>query len=81
MKTWKRYTFGRYRKGDIQEVVKDPEWQKVREGLKGKSLEEKQLGLQSWMHRKRYSRASRIQVTNYVNALKRAGLIPKKKRH
>jgi hypothetical protein len=72
---WDKIHFGKISKKEIAEYVKENGWQILREYLKGKSLEDKYLRLFAWVYINKCSRASQVQVTNYVNALKRGGLI------
>lgn len=75
MVRWKTLIFGKYNITEIKRAVKEPKWQEFRKGLKGISLEQKFRELKKWLRRNRNSKRAKIQVTNYVNALKRAGLI------
>lgn len=59
----------------IAEAVKMKKWQLYRETLKGKSLKEKKHLLKIWLFKHNNSKNSQIQVQNYLNALKRAGII------
>ena len=58
---------------EILEAVKDKQWQAIRLSLLGTSLEHKFKVLSEW-HSKG-DRKSLVQVANYVNTLKRGGLI------
>lgn len=64
-------------KDEILQAVADGEWQDFRLSLKGKSTEEKLEELRQWLARHTTSSGvgwkSRIQVMNYINALKRGG--------
>jgi len=60
---------------EISKFVKNPTWQEHRKEMKGKSLEEKHRMLTSWLQSHNNSRASQVQVANYVKALRRGGLI------
>ncbi|MEM4720880.1 MAG: hypothetical protein QXT73_02285 [Candidatus Methanomethylicaceae archaeon] len=62
-------------RAEIDAAVKDPEWQKFREGLRGLSLEVRLRKLIEWLKHRNYERVAIIQVINYINALKRAGMI------
>ena len=62
-------------KDEITRHVKSPSWQKLRQELKGTSLEEKHKELRRWLKSHNSSRASTVQVANYVKALRRGGLI------
>jgi hypothetical protein len=68
-------TFGKFNRKDIKKSVNDKEWQKLRVSLKGQSLQTRYKRLNEWLRKNKFSRKSQIQVTNYINALKRAGII------
>ncbi len=72
---WKEIYFGKINRAEIKEAVADPEWQATRLYMKGKSLWIKYLILKNWLDKKHYSSTAKIQVTNYVTALSRGGLI------
>ena len=72
---WNALIFGSYPPSQIQWAVNDREWQTFRETLKGLPVSEKYEKLSYYLFAKEYSPRSQIQVTNYVNALKRGGLI------
>ena len=72
---WNKLIAGPISVEEITKHIKDPVWQKLREELKGKSLEEKYKELSAWLHKHGNSRAAQVQVTNYINALKRGGNI------
>jgi hypothetical protein len=72
--------------GDIQEAVADPRWQALRKSLKGLSTVKKLERLRDWYWHEHYLPLAEyhnmlpneyyyVQVVNYVNALKRGGLI------
>lgn len=77
---WEKLTFDTL-KDETLSVVKDEDWQVLRKSLKGQPLELKYAALSHWIkvspnavalnHRK-------LQVGNYVNALRRAGLVPRR---
>ena len=75
MLDWHKTYFGKVHIKEVLQVVKDEEWQKVRLDIKGKSLEYKHSELCNWLLRNKYSKAAKIQVTNYTTALSRGGLI------
>lgn len=54
-------------------AIRDPEWQAFRLSLKGLSTTEKLRKLRGWLARHSSSEKARIQVQNYINALKRGG--------
>ena len=72
---WNKIHFGKLNKQDILKYVQNETWQKVRRSMKGTSLDIKYTTLQHWLVTNNYSNESKIQVTNYVNALKRGGLL------
>ena len=59
---------------DIAQAVKDKEWQTFRVSLKGLSTAAKLRKLKEYKRTRTGPRAH-VQVENYINALKRAGLI------
>lgn len=72
---WKTLYFGHMPIKEVLEAVKDREWQMVRRGMKGRSLAEKYYTLKGWLLAKGRTRKAQVQVTNYVTALSRGGLI------
>ena len=73
--TIKSLTFGQYSHYSIFEAVNNFDWQMFRISLKGISTEKKVERLKEWLKLNSYSLKSKIQVTNYINALKRGGQI------
>ena len=71
----KHLIFGRYNQETVLWAVDSALWQDYRRSLKGKSTEVKVKLLEQWLIENSYDTKSRIQVTNYIYALKRAGLI------
>ena len=71
----KHLIFGRYNQETVLWAVDSALWQDYRKSLKGKSTEIKVKLLEQWLIENSYDTKSRIQVTNYIYALKRAGLI------
>ena len=55
--------------------VKDDDWQIVRKLILKTSLEFKYTVLQKWLERNKYSEKSKVQTQNYMQALRRSGLI------
>jgi hypothetical protein len=75
---WESLTFGRYGLKEILPAVRYNDWQEVRLWLKGKTLEQRYARLQEWIWTARGPAEllrRQIQVTNYVNALRRGGMI------
>lgn len=72
---WDSLISGSYNRAQVHTAVDDPNWQKFRESLRGKSSPNKYVQLLEWLVKRDYTEKSKIQVTNYVNALRRGGLI------
>lgn len=63
---------------DIGRAVSDERWQRLRVTLSGTSLSFRYKVLRAWLEDEQSGvslTARRIQVANYVNALKRGGMI------
>jgi len=73
--TYKHLIFGKYDMKEVQKAVGDSSWQAFREGLKGLSTSSKLKALESWVREYHQKDRAKVQVTNYVYALKRAGLV------
>lgn len=79
---WHKLYFGHVSMQEVQEAVKDPEWQECRKAMKGQRLLMKYCILVDYLvgatedaqddHEKRMIQ---VRVTNYVTALSRGGLI------
>ena len=67
------YSYGRVTRSDITAAVNDKEWQKFRESMKGESTEEKIFMLVEWQVNHFGEHQAWVQITNYLNALKRGG--------
>ena len=72
---WKELYFGKMNKHEVLSAVADDDWQRVRISMKNTSLEYKYAQLCKWLKLNNYSRKAQVQVTNYVTALSRGGLI------
>ena len=72
---WDKLVFSKYDKEEIKNAVVKRDWQKHRFSMIGQSNNVKYRMLNQWLKKKRQSKIAKVQVTNYVNALKRAGLI------
>lgn len=83
---WRNLYFGHVTLQEVQEAVKDPEWQTLRRSLKGLSLQDKYNRLWDYYqwHYRRYCKGQsplvglkmvEVRITNYVTALSRSGLI------
>jgi hypothetical protein len=59
----------------ILECVKDEKWQEIRLSMKGTTTAQKVQTLREWLDYNDRSFSSRVQVINYVNALKRGGQV------
>ena len=72
---WHLLYFGKMCREEVSIAIRDSEWQKARVGMKGKTTTEKYKNLCLWLSQNNYSRKAQIQVTNYVTALARGGII------
>jgi hypothetical protein len=76
---WGSLIFDSYSRGEIQNAVKDEGWQTLRRGLLGAPLETKFRILKDYALTEDRSEAEqekvRIVVSNYVNALRRGGIV------
>ena len=55
--------------------VNDENWQITRKSMLKTNLEFKYDALQKWLEKNKYSEKSKVQTQNYVQALRRSGLI------
>ena len=75
---WRNLYRGHVTVGEVRTAIQDPEWQCLRESLKGTSLEWKYVVLRDYLMErtsKKEHEARQVRVTNYVTALSRGGLI------
>ena len=74
MKKW-TYPMIPLNMGEILAAVKDKDWQVVRKSMKGVPTEQKLDILEGYYERRNGNQVMliRIQVCNYINALKRGG--------
>lgn len=72
---WNSIHAGKITQQEILKYCQGVSWQALRRLLKGATLEEKFQKLKEWLSLHSNSRASQVQVTNYINALKRGGMI------
>ena len=79
---WSKLYFGKVSPSEVQEAIKNNEWQETRLKMKGMTLGEKYKTLNSYYHRamqkatsEHSKRMIKVRVTNYVTALSRGGLI------
>jgi len=63
---------GKIKREEIKKYISDSQWQKLRVSLKNTSLETKISACNRWLELNKYSYASKIQIINYINALKRS---------
>ena len=57
------------------QAVKNDDWQAVRKSMLRTDLKFKYETLQKWLEKNKYSDKSKIQIQNYMQALRRSGLI------
>ena len=72
---WKELHMGQLSTQEIMTCVNDEQWQLFRQSLRGQTLDEKFIRLKYWMRAHQGEYPAKVQVTNYINALSRAGLI------
>jgi hypothetical protein len=72
---WGELHSGHITQREILVCVNDEQWQLFRESLRGEALDEKFIRLKYWLRAHRGEYPAKVQVTNYVNALARGGLI------
>ena len=80
MNRWDREVPAPLRHEEVKECVSDPIWQVFRVSMKGKSTTQKLVMLDSWCNscieiHGSLTRKCDVQVGNYINALKRGGLL------
>lgn len=75
VETWQPLIFGTYNREAIAAAINDPIWQKLRISLLGTTLAFRHKTLSYYVGYSNMQPFVRIQVTNYVNALKRGGMI------
>ena len=77
---WEKLTFDTPRDETLA-AIRDDDWQILRHSLKGQPLDVKYTALSHWIKVSQnpvqlYRR--KLQVGNYVNALRRAGIVPRR---
>lgn len=72
---WRKLYFGHVSVADMRKYTPNVDWQAARLSMKGTTTGFKYRVLCGWLLDCDFSYASRIQVTNYVTALSRGGLI------
>ena len=69
--------FGRFNHKQIKIAIVNKKWQEYRLKLKGMKTRNKIHMLEFWLVTNMFSWKSKVQVTNYINALKRGGQLSK----
>jgi hypothetical protein len=72
---WDKLRFGCFSLQTVRWAVDSKDWQTFRETLRGLPLPYRYSLLEKWVIDNNNAMQARIQVTNYVNALKRAGML------
>ncbi|HPS39827.1 MAG TPA: hypothetical protein PL124_10475 [Candidatus Cloacimonadota bacterium] len=72
---WGKLHSGKLSWDQIEEAIQDPTWQYARKTMKGKPMTSKWRLCQDYLKIKSNGALAKVAVTNYVNALKRAGLV------
>jgi hypothetical protein len=67
--------FGMFSPSDVKEAVNDTEWQLFRLSLKGLPTDMKLAELRRYAEDRQGDERMYVQVTNYIYALKRGGLL------
>lgn len=72
---WNKLVSGKLKMDEILDAVDNDEWQELRKSLKGQPLTTRYEELETYLEKHSYSKKAKIRVTNYVNALKRGGMV------
>ena len=72
---WSTLDYSPLTRAEISEAVLEPEWQDLRRRMLLTRLVTRYAVLKRWLEKHEYSRASQVQVTNYIAALRRGGMI------
>ena len=73
---WHKFEFFEWIPSVIRsQSVKDEDWQIIRKSMLKRDLEFKYETLENWLEKNKYSDKSKIQTQNYIQALRRSGLI------
>lgn len=79
---WHKLYFGKVSPEEVQEAVKDVQWQQIRLSMKGMLLEDKYKTLVAYLEFKQDMlvdehelRMVHVRITNYITALSRGGII------
>lgn len=79
---WHKLYFGKVSPVEVQEAVRNTQWQQIRQSMKGMSTEDKYKTLTAYLQFKQdmlvdehEMRMVHVRITNYVTALSRGGII------
>lgn len=79
---WHKLYFGKVTPSEVQEAVRNVQWQQIRQSMKGMSTEDKYKTLMAYLQFKQdmlvdehEMRMVHVRITNYVTALSRGGII------
>lgn len=72
---WSKLHGGKISQEEIKRYIPQEDWQEHRKKVKGNPLDIQYQLLKDWLDKNKWNRASIVQVTNYINALARGGLI------
>ena len=72
---WSTLDYSPLTRAEISEAVLEPEWQDLRRCMLLTRLVTRYAVLKRWLEKHDYNRKSQVQVTNYIAALKRGGMI------
>lgn len=72
---WRKLYFGHVSVADMRKYTPNADWQAVRLSMKGTTTGFKYRVLCSWLLDCDFAYSAKIQVTNYVTALSRGGII------
>ena len=72
---WSTLDYSPLTRAEISEDVLEPEWQDLRRRMLLTRLVVRFKVLKRWLEMHEYSRASQVQVSNYIAALRRGGMI------
>lgn len=79
---WHKLYFGKVSPAEVQEAVRNTQWQQIRASMKGMTTEDKYKTLTAYLQFKQdmlvdehEMRMVHVRITNYVTALSRGGII------
>jgi hypothetical protein len=72
---WSALDYSPLTRTEISVAVLDPEWQDLRRRMLLTRLVTRYAVLKRWLEMHENSRTSQVQVSNYISALKRGGMI------